>query len=68
MTIILSCERHYCGCIVMGCEGTPIPAANRAPLRSAREIVHKLRKRQCCRIHIPKIMIGEKEINVERDE
>lgn len=52
----------------MGCEGTPIPAANRAPLRSAREIVHKLRKRQCCRIHIPKIMIGEKEINVERDE
>jgi len=30
------------------------------------EIDHKLRKRLCRRIHIPKIMIGEKEINVER--
>jgi hypothetical protein len=68
MTIILNLRASCSGSIVVGCEGTPIPAANRAPLRSAPEIDHKLRKRLCRKIHIPKIMIGEKEINVERDE
>jgi len=63
--ILNSCERLCCGFVDVPLKAHRfLPQIECLDLRSAPEIDHKLRKRLCCRIHIPNITIGETEINV----